>query len=122
MPETSVDCCSRGILERRQRRSAGPAAADRAAQVWAAIQNTTSVAVPDDYIRQFDNTPYGSTARARREELRRSQFANVTPSVQVPQATGGLPKNDEEAMRLYKLAAGQGNAYAKIALRHLDFQ
>jgi formylglycine-generating enzyme required for sulfatase activity len=41
-----------------------------AGQAWAIIQNSTSVAVLDDFIRQFGNAPvYGSMAQARREEL-----------------------------------------------------
>jgi formylglycine-generating enzyme required for sulfatase activity len=40
------------------------------AQAWGIIQNATSLAVLDDFIRQFGNAPiYGSMARARREEL-----------------------------------------------------
>jgi formylglycine-generating enzyme required for sulfatase activity/uncharacterized caspase-like protein len=45
-----------------------------AAQTWGIIQNTTSLAVLDDFIRQFGNAPvYGSMARARREELAKEQ-------------------------------------------------
>jgi formylglycine-generating enzyme required for sulfatase activity/uncharacterized caspase-like protein len=45
-----------------------------AAQAWAAVQNTTSLAVLDDFIGQFGNTPvYGSLARARRDELTKGQ-------------------------------------------------
>jgi hypothetical protein len=54
-------------------RSREPPAAD-AAQAWGIIQNTTSLAVLDDFIRQFGNAPvYGSMARARREELAKGQ-------------------------------------------------
>jgi formylglycine-generating enzyme required for sulfatase activity len=39
-------------------------------QAWGAVQNATSIAVIDDFIRQFGDVPvYGSLARARREEL-----------------------------------------------------
>jgi hypothetical protein len=41
-----------------------------AAQAWAATKDTTSIAVLDEFIRQFGDTPYGSMAWARREELR----------------------------------------------------
>jgi formylglycine-generating enzyme required for sulfatase activity len=55
--------------------------ADPAAQAWAVTQNTTSVAVLEDFIRQFGSTPYGSMARARLEELKKSQLAVVAPPV-----------------------------------------
>src|SRR5262249_38685538 len=47
-----------------------PPQQDLAAQAWAATQNTISIAVLDDFIRQFGTTPYGSMARARRDELK----------------------------------------------------
>ena len=48
---------------------------DQAAKAWTATQNTTSIAVLEDFIRQFGGTIYGSLARARLEELRKSQEA-----------------------------------------------
>jgi hypothetical protein len=60
----------------------GSAPVSDAAQAWGIIQNTTSLAVLDDFIRQFGNTPvYGSLARARREELAMQQTAAVAPPV-----------------------------------------
>jgi lanthanide-dependent methanol dehydrogenase len=50
-----------------------PAGPD-AAQAWAAVQSTTSVAMLDEFLRQYGNAPfYGQLARARREELAREQ-------------------------------------------------
>ena len=46
-----------------------------AAQAWAVTLNTTSVAVLEEFTRQFADTPYGPMARARLEELKRSQPA-----------------------------------------------
>jgi formylglycine-generating enzyme required for sulfatase activity len=44
--------------------------ASEAAQAWAAVQNTTSLAALDEFITQFGYVPvYGALARARREEL-----------------------------------------------------
>ncbi|MBO0759180.1 MAG: caspase family protein, partial [Bradyrhizobiaceae bacterium] len=57
-----------------------PTPMSEAAQAWAVIQDTTSVAVLEAYIRQFDNTPYGSMARVRLEELKKKQLALATPS------------------------------------------
>jgi len=48
---------------------------DPAAQAWAIIRDTTSQAVLEDFIRQFGNSIYGSMARARLDELKKSQVA-----------------------------------------------
>jgi hypothetical protein len=62
-----------------------------AAEAWAATKDTTSIAVLDDFIRQFGDTPYGSMARARREELRAraaaAQPPAATPAPRPPDAT-----------------------------------
>jgi hypothetical protein len=60
-----------GVQPEREPAGGQPApAVSEVAQVWGAVQNTTSIAVIDDFIRQFGNAPvYGSLARARREEL-----------------------------------------------------
>jgi hypothetical protein len=54
---------------------------DQAAQAWTVTQNTSSIAVLEDFIRQFGSTVYGSMARARLEELKKSQSAVVLPPV-----------------------------------------
>src|SRR5262249_43356196 len=48
---------------------------DQARQAWTAMQNSTSIAVLEDFIRQFGTTPYGSMARARLDELRKEAAA-----------------------------------------------
>jgi uncharacterized caspase-like protein len=48
---------------------------DPAAQAWAVIRDTTSQAVIEDFVRQFGTSIYGSMARARLEELKKSQLA-----------------------------------------------
>jgi uncharacterized caspase-like protein len=48
---------------------------DPAAQAWAITRDTTSQAVLEDFVRQFGNSIYGSMARARIEELKKSQVA-----------------------------------------------
>jgi formylglycine-generating enzyme required for sulfatase activity len=55
--------------------------ADSAAQVWAIVQNATSIAVLEDFIRQFGSTIYGSMAQARLEELKKAQVSVVVPPV-----------------------------------------
>ena len=56
-----------------------PTATDEAARAWSVTQNTTSIAVLEDFIRQFGNTAYGSMARARLGELKKSQVSAVSP-------------------------------------------
>jgi len=51
---------------------------DPAAAVWNSIKETTSIAVLEDFIRQYGRTPYGSLARARLAELKK-KVANVPP-------------------------------------------
>jgi branched-chain amino acid transport system substrate-binding protein len=60
-----------------------------ASLAWAAVQNSNSLAVLDDYIRQFGNAPiYGALARERREKLAKEQVAVVvTPSPSTRPAT-----------------------------------
>lgn len=60
--------------------SVAPAPADPAERAWSVTQNTTSIAVLEDFVRQFGTTPYGSMARARIEELRKSQVAVGGPA------------------------------------------
>jgi len=71
-------------------RSPSPAMpVDPAAQAWSVIQNTTSVAVLDSYIEQYGNSPYGHMARARRDELKKSQIATATPAT--PSSVAPVP-------------------------------
>jgi hypothetical protein len=57
---------------------AGPTVVDEAARAWSVTQNTTSIAVMEDFIRQFGGTAYGSMARARLAEMKKSQLAATT--------------------------------------------
>jgi formylglycine-generating enzyme required for sulfatase activity len=68
-------------------------AAERAAMVWRDIQTATSLAVLDDFLRQFGDVPvYGPLARMRREEVVKSQQAVVvTPP---PPQSPALPHPD----------------------------
>jgi caspase domain-containing protein/uncharacterized protein DUF4189 len=65
---------------------------DRAERAYSVIQNTTSIAVLEDFIRQFGSSPYGSMARARLEELKKSQVAVTAPPQVNPSAPP--PTND----------------------------
>lgn len=58
--------------------STGPQSADPAERAWAVTQNTTSIAVLEDFIHQFGSTVYGSMARARLEELKKTELGSHT--------------------------------------------
>lgn len=66
-----------------------PSEAERA---WVVIKNTTSQSVLEDFIRQFGGTVYGNVARARLDELKKSQVAVAAPPVEpriVPPVSAG---------------------------------
>src|SRR5262249_37271911 len=65
---------------------AAPPQTDPAERAWLATQNTTSIAVLEDFVRQFGATPYGSMARARLEELKNQKAAAVGPAPPAPSA------------------------------------
>jgi formylglycine-generating enzyme required for sulfatase activity len=74
-------------LRAAERPVAGPSMlldADPAASAWAATQNTTSVAVLEDFIRHFGGTPYASMAQAWLDDMQRQIAAAAPP---VPPAT-----------------------------------
>ena len=64
-----------------------PTQIDPAEHAWAVTKDTTSLAVLEDFIRQFGSTPYGSMARARLNELQSRPKAEETrpPVVQPTQ-------------------------------------
>ena len=49
--------------------------ADSAAQAWAATRDSNSVAVLDTFIQQYGDSIYAPFARARLDELKKSQVA-----------------------------------------------
>ena len=61
--------------EARDNKEVAAPPVDAVAQAWQVTQNSTSQAVLEDFIRQFGNTPYGSMARARLDELKKTQVA-----------------------------------------------
>lgn len=91
-------------VEQRQPepRAAQPSAAqspDPATQAWSVMHNTTSIAVLEDFIRQFGATAYGSMARARIEELKRAS-EKIQPQVSVvaPRAAPPAPSPVQPAV------------------------
>jgi len=60
--------------------SASPSAGE-AERAWAAVKDTTSQAVLEDFIRRYGGSLYSTLARARLEELKKSQVAVVAPPV-----------------------------------------
>jgi formylglycine-generating enzyme required for sulfatase activity len=54
---------------------------NEAAQAWALTQGTTSQAVLEDFIKRYGDTFYGTLARGRLEDLKKSQVAAAAPPV-----------------------------------------
>jgi uncharacterized caspase-like protein len=83
LPELSLSLIGNFYLKSRpepqiSQPAPGPSEAERA---WALTQNTTSQAVLEDFVRQFSNTPYGSMARARLDELKKIQAVAVAQPI-----------------------------------------
>ena len=74
---------------------------DRATQAWLATKDTTSIAILEDFIRQYGSTPYGSMARARLEELKKNQLAVSTPSPQPQTIQPAPPPMNDAAERIW---------------------
>jgi len=118
--------------------ASNPGREDEATQAWAAAKDTTSAAVLEAFVKRFPDSFYAELARARLEELKKSQIATVAPPAppsprNAPQsdprdANGltnlalqyeegeGRPKNEAEAARLYRKAADLGNRQATLNL------
>jgi hypothetical protein len=52
---------------------------DAASQAWLAIKDTTSIAILEEFRRQYPGSVYARFANARIEELKRAQIAVVAP-------------------------------------------
>jgi formylglycine-generating enzyme required for sulfatase activity len=66
---------------------------DAAAQAWAVTHSTNSTAVLEEFIRRFGDSFYATLARARLDDLKKSQLAVVAPPVPpaLPPAGGATP-------------------------------
>jgi hypothetical protein len=60
--------------------------------------------------------PQGAPARTLPAPDQGNAFAQYNLGINYRDGLGGLPKDDREAARLFKLAADQGNAMAQVAL------
>ena len=111
---------------------------DAATEAWAAVKDTTNTAVLEAFIKRFKDSFYSDLARARLEELKKTQIATVGPAVPPPPQkappieggnagaltnlaiqyeTGeGVVKNDAEALRLYRQSADLGDRQAILNL------
>jgi TPR repeat protein len=111
---------------------------DEATQAWAAVKDTTNTAILEAFIKRFGDSFYSELARARIEELKKTQVAAIQPSVPPPSpksppmdggnakamtnlaiqyetGEGGV-KNDAEAARLYRQSADLGDRQAILNL------
>jgi Caspase domain len=87
-----------------------------AAQAWAATKDSTSVAVLEDFVRQFGSTPYGSMAQARLQELKSAAVAALSTQrpaeALVPETVPFIPDFDKAAIRSDYLLAPDHKALA----------
>ena len=115
-----------------------PRREDEATQAWTAAKDTTNTAVLEAFIKRFPDSFYSDLARARLDELKKTQIATVSPAVPLPPRNApqpdsgnagaltnlalqyeegeGMPKNEAEAARLYRQAADLGNRQATLNL------
>jgi formylglycine-generating enzyme required for sulfatase activity/uncharacterized caspase-like protein len=84
LPELSLSLIGNFYLKGRPEAAAGAPAplaqpTSEAERAWSLTQGTTSQAVLEDYIKRYGDSFYGTLARARLEELKKSQVAVVAP-------------------------------------------
>jgi hypothetical protein len=86
-----------------------------AAQAWAAAQGTASQVVLEDFIKRYGDSFYGTLARSRLEELKKSQAAIITLPVAPTElsATKGTFGN-------FALASCKGPSATIISLTGID--
>jgi len=87
LPELSLSLIGEFYLRGRAASSPAEAAAlaNEAAQAWTSIAGTSSPAVLEAFIRRFGTTVYADLARARLEELKKSQVAvGIVPDKPAP--------------------------------------
>ena len=88
--------------------------ADRA---WAASKDTTTIAVLEEFVRRYGDSHYATLARARMEELRKSQAAaqRVPPGLEaVPRPPGANGENITPAPAAPPLVLPQPSVAATI--------
>ena len=90
--------------------------ASEAAQAWAVTQNTKSVAVLEEFIRRYGDSFYAALARARLEELKKSQVAVVAP----PAVLGSPCRNGAAVASLTARSAQPLSASEACALKPKD--
>jgi uncharacterized caspase-like protein len=84
--------------------------ASEAEHAWGAIKDTTSVAVLEEFVRQFGDTVHGNLARARLGELRGRQTIAAAAPAEARDATDGAAT----VQAFYTaLAAGDGDTAAR---------
>ena len=96
-------------------------AVEQAERAWAVTKDTTSIAVLENFIGQFDSTIYGSMARARLEELKKRERAALVPAVRPPETEIDEKKRNsqrgiEEGIRdLFQRAKNASGALARYS-------
>src|SRR5262249_34675074 len=71
--------------------SQGPTRLSEAAEAWGATKDSTSTAVLEAFISRYKDTFYVELARARIEEIKKSQVTSPAPKQQPTTMGGTLP-------------------------------
>jgi formylglycine-generating enzyme required for sulfatase activity len=90
-----------------------------AAQAWAAAQGTTSQAVLESFIKRYGDSFYADLARARLEDLKKSQVAVVAPPV-APAVSSGPCGSVHITVSLSSRSAQPLSAAEECALKPKD--
>jgi formylglycine-generating enzyme required for sulfatase activity len=86
LPELSLSLIGNFYRKGRPTATTGSTPTSEAERAWALSQNTTSQVVLEDFIKRFGDSFYGTLARARLDELKKSQVAVVAPPAAAPNA------------------------------------
>ena len=87
---TATDKDSHGLFAHGLRLAVDCANLEREAErAWAVSKDTTTIAVLEEYVRRYGDSHYAALARARMEELRKSQAATQTT---VPPGFDAVPR------------------------------
>jgi hypothetical protein len=86
-----------------------------AAHAWAAAKDTTSPAVLDSFIRRYGDSFYADLARARLEELKKSQVGVIAPPASTASAETAAPPSTSGPAPVSTPVADQPPAQASVS-------
>jgi pimeloyl-ACP methyl ester carboxylesterase len=94
---TATDKDHHGLFSRGHQLAVDCAQNLEAERVWAVSKDTTTITVLEEFVRRYWNSQYAALARARIEELRKSQAAAQTKVPPASQPVGQPPAQSDAA-------------------------